>query len=54
MNDISVRLRAERALQESEEQFRQLANNIPQVFWITDVRQKETLYLSPAAEALIG
>src|SRR6185295_16864672 len=54
VNDISVRLSAERALQESEEQFRQLANNIPQVFWITDVRQKETLYLSPATETLLG
>jgi diguanylate cyclase (GGDEF)-like protein/PAS domain S-box-containing protein len=54
VNDVSVRLRAERALQESEEQFRQLANNIPQVFWITDVRQKETLYLSPATETLLG
>src|SRR6185295_1498761 len=54
VNDISVRLSAERALQESEEQFRQLANNIPQVFWITDVRQRDTLYLSPAAETLLG
>ena len=54
VNDISVRLRAEQALQESEEQFRQLANNIPQVFWITDVRQRDTLYMSPAAETLLG
>jgi diguanylate cyclase (GGDEF)-like protein/PAS domain S-box-containing protein len=48
------RKQTEAALRQSEVQFRQLANNIPQVFWITDVKQKETLYLSPAAETLIG
>jgi len=54
VNDVSERLRAERKLQESEEQFRQLANNIPQVFWITDVRHQQTLYVSPAAETVLG
>ncbi len=48
------RKNAEQALRESEEQFRQLSGNIPQVFWITDVGQKETLYVSPAAEAMLG
>jgi len=54
IQDISERKRAESALQESEEQFRQLAGNIPQAFWISDVTQRRTLYMSPAAETLIG
>jgi PAS domain-containing protein len=33
------------ALQESEEQLRQLANNIPQVFWIFDQQQNKTIYI---------
>ena len=53
-NDVSVRMRAEAALRESEEQFRQLSGNIPQVFWITDTTHRQTLYVSPAAESLLG
>ena len=52
--DISKRKRAEAALRESEEQFRQLAGNIPEVFWITDVGHRETIYISPAAAILTG
>jgi diguanylate cyclase (GGDEF)-like protein/PAS domain S-box-containing protein len=54
INDITDRKRAEAALHESEEQFKQLAGNIPQVFWITDVGHKKTLYISPAASSLTG
>jgi len=54
VNDVSVRVSAEAALRESEEQFRQLSGNIPQVFWITDAAQRQTLYVSPAAEAMLG
>jgi diguanylate cyclase (GGDEF)-like protein/PAS domain S-box-containing protein len=52
--DITARKRAEAALHNSEEQFTQLAGNIPQVFWITDAHHKDTIYVSPAAETLIG
>ncbi len=48
------RKETEQALRESEEQFRQLAGNIPQVFWITDTAQRQTLYVSSAAEAMLG
>jgi diguanylate cyclase (GGDEF)-like protein/PAS domain S-box-containing protein len=48
------RKQAEAALKESEQQFRQLAGNIPQVFWITDAGQKETIYISPAWQEITG
>jgi diguanylate cyclase (GGDEF)-like protein/PAS domain S-box-containing protein len=54
INDVTDRKRAEAALRESEEQFKQLANNIPQVFWITDIGHRETIYVSPAADAMTG
>jgi diguanylate cyclase (GGDEF)-like protein/PAS domain S-box-containing protein len=54
INDITDRKRAEAALRQSEEQFKQLAHNIPQVFWITDIGQRETIYVSPAADTMVG
>jgi diguanylate cyclase (GGDEF)-like protein/PAS domain S-box-containing protein len=54
INDITDRLGVERALRESEEQFSQLANNIPQVFWISDASLKQTIYISPACEQMLG
>ena len=54
IQDITDRRRAEEALRESEEQFHQLANNIPQVFWICDALQKEMIYVSPAYERITG
>ncbi len=35
-NDISARIRGEKALRDSEERFRNLADNIPQMAWIVD------------------
>jgi diguanylate cyclase (GGDEF)-like protein/PAS domain S-box-containing protein len=54
IQDITDRKRAEAALYESEEQFRQLAHNIPQVFWICDASQREMIYVSPAYERVTG
>jgi len=46
--------RAQQALEESDEKFRQLAHNIPQVFWITDISQRRLIYVSPACETITG
>jgi diguanylate cyclase (GGDEF)-like protein/PAS domain S-box-containing protein len=45
---------AEAALRNSEELLRQLAGNIPEVFWITDAALKRLIYLSPAFESVWG
>src|SRR2546422_1143246 len=52
--DIEDRKRAEDALRESEEKFRQLAENIREVFWMTDLHLEEMLYVSPAYESVWG
>jgi PAS domain S-box-containing protein len=41
-------------LRASEEQFRQLAENVREVFWITDVATDRVLYVSPAYEKMTG
>jgi PAS domain S-box-containing protein len=52
--DITERKRAEDELRASEERFRQLANNIQEVFWMTDAVSGKGIYMSPAAEAVWG
>jgi PAS domain S-box-containing protein len=44
--------RTEEALRESEERFRQLAENIPQSFWLLE--SGRLLYISPAYDAIWG
>ncbi len=41
---------AEAALVESEQNFRQLTETIPEVFWLIDCDQQQIVYLSPAFE----
>ncbi|HET7393783.1 MAG TPA: GAF domain-containing protein, partial [Candidatus Binatia bacterium] len=53
-SDISTRKRKEAALRESEERFRQIAENIKEVFWITDPVNNQKLYVSPAYREIWG
>ena len=46
--------RAEGALRESEERFRQMAENIDDVFWMLDPATDQLLYVSPAYHRLWG
>ncbi|OGQ94120.1 MAG: hypothetical protein A2521_13430 [Deltaproteobacteria bacterium RIFOXYD12_FULL_57_12] len=48
------RKRAEEALRESEERFRQLTDNIEAVFWIYSPDESKMLYVSPAYETIWG
>jgi PAS domain S-box-containing protein len=52
--DISRRKQREATLRESEERFRQIAENIKEVFWITDPVNKRKLYISPAYREIWG
>lgn len=52
--ELSERQRVEEFLRSSEEKFRQLAENIQEVFWIYDLALNEIIYVSPAYEQVWG
>src|SRR5262249_16074789 len=56
-NNIALgveRKRSEEALRESQEKFRQLANNIADVFYISSCDMQKIHYVSPAYEKIWG
>jgi PAS domain S-box-containing protein len=52
--DITQRRRADDALRSSEERFRQIAESISEVFWLTTPDKHEIVYLSPGYETIWG
>lgn len=53
-SDITRRKDDEKRLRESEERFRQLAESIAEVFWISDTGKSRMIYVSPAYAMIWG
>ena len=54
LRDTTARKKAEDRLRASEQRFRQLADNLRQVFWMTDAVNHKLIYVSPAYEEIWG
>ena len=54
MLDITARRRSEQALQESEERRRQMAEAIQDVFYLSDAKTNEIIYINPAFTRIWG
>ena len=52
--DVTKRRQADQALHDSEWRFRQLAENVKEVFWMTSPNKNEMIYVSPAYEVVWG
>ncbi|HDS00972.1 MAG TPA: PAS domain S-box protein, partial [candidate division Zixibacteria bacterium] len=52
--DITEVKVADDMLRESEERFRQMAENIPELFWIVERNPDKTVYVSPGARDVFG
>jgi PAS domain S-box-containing protein len=53
-NELAERQQAEYRLRQSEERFRQLAENMEDVFWILELPERRVSYVSPAYQRLWG
>ena len=54
IRDITEQMRAEKALHESEQRFRQLAENLREVFWLSSLDGSQIHFISPAYEEIWG
>jgi PAS domain S-box-containing protein len=54
LRDISARREAEAALRESDERFRQMADNIQEAYWMLDAQTKHIIFVNPAYETITG
>ncbi|MEQ1918400.1 MAG: PAS domain-containing protein [Elusimicrobiota bacterium] len=52
--DIDARKHMEEALRESEQRFRQVAENIREVIWLSDAAKNQMIYISPGYELVWG
>jgi PAS domain S-box-containing protein len=53
-SDVTDRIEAELRLKDSETRFRQIAENVREVLWVTDPAKSQMLYISPAYERVWG
>lgn len=54
MEDVTESLSAEIALRESEERLRQITDTIDDMFWLIEVGNPRSMYVSPGFEAIYG
>jgi len=54
LQDVTAERRTEESLRDSESRFRQMAENIRDVFFLVDVESNRRLYVSPAYEQIWG
>lgn len=52
--DATERVLTEASLEESQHRFRQMAENIGEIYWMMDAANKKVLFVNPAYEAITG